>query len=81
MAEKKEGQEKVTRYTIYLLPSLMEEIRNGVFALAGPPASLTVTAFFENAAIRELKHLKRRHNDGKDFPKRSVGLRRGRPVR
>ncbi len=81
MAEQKVEWEKRKYTAIYIAPSLMEEIRDAVVALAGPPASLTVTAFFENASLRELKHLKRRHNDGQDFPKRSTGLRRGRPVR
>ena len=81
MAGEKAKQEKLTRLSIYILPSLMEEVRNATVFLSGPPASLTVTAFFENATRRELKHLKKRHNEGEDFPKRSTGLRRGRPVR
>ena len=71
---------KKARVGIYLLPSLMEEIRDATVALSGPPTSLTVTAFFDDAVRRELKHLKRSQNSGKDFPKRKTNPRRGRPV-
>ena len=80
MAEKKGGQEKKQHTGIYILPSLLEEIRDAAVFLSGPPTILTVTAFFESAARRELKHLKRRHNDDQDFPKRKTNPRQGRRV-
>jgi hypothetical protein len=74
---------KVTRKvraTFHLPHELVEEARNAVVQLSGPPVRLTLAALAEKALRRELGRLKRAHNRGQDFPRRRVGLRGGRPI-
>jgi len=70
-------KDKKVHVGLYIWPALMEEVRNAVVIIP----SLTVSNFFENAANAELKRLKKKHNDGQDFPKRKTNPRQGRPVR
>ncbi|HEX4130531.1 MAG TPA: hypothetical protein VHZ24_10830 [Pirellulales bacterium] len=68
------------RATLYLPADVLEEARNAAVYLAGYPARLTLTALAENALRAELRRLKDRYNDGKDFPPREEDLRGGRPI-
>ncbi len=62
------------------LPSeLIEEIRDCVVALSGPPDRLTVSTMVEIALRRELAHRKRKAGR-KVFPRRRRPVRSGRPV-
>jgi hypothetical protein len=65
--------------TFYIADALYDQIRSAVVHLAGPPESLTVTAFLERAEEAELSRLRRKHRDGKPFPPlpKSARLRRG----
>jgi hypothetical protein len=65
--------------TFYIADALYAEIRSAVAHLAGPPESLTVTAFLERAAIAELTRLQRKYRKGRPFPalSDSARLRRG----
>ncbi len=69
------------RVTVSLPSDLIEECRNAVVALSGPPLRLTLAGMVEEALHRELVLLKRAQNDGKDFPERESQLRPGRPMR
>lgn len=69
-----------TRATFHLPNDLVEEARDVVVALSGPPLRLTLAAFAENALRAEIERLKRKHNDGKPFPRREGTVRVGRPI-
>lgn len=68
------------RATIYLPQEILDEARNAVVFLAGPPARLTLTKLAEVAFRLELERLKSRYNDGKEFPERDEDLKGGRPI-
>jgi hypothetical protein len=71
------GKERAT----YHLPSaLVDEVRDVVVALSGPPLRLTLASFAERAFRTEIERLKREHNKGRPFPKRDGELRGGRPI-
>lgn len=74
------GGSKV-RATFHISANLLEEARNAVVHLAGPPTRLTLADLAENALKRELERLKKAHNSGKEFPVRNGELRGGRPIR
>ncbi len=59
---------------------VLEEVRDCIVALSGPPDRLTVSAFVENALRRELQRLSRKKNAGKRFRKRRSAVRPGRPL-
>lgn len=65
-----------TCLTTRLPAALIEELRDCVVALSGPPHRLTVSELIEEAVKRELGRRRR----GKRFPKRRSQVRRGRPV-
>lgn len=64
-------------------PSVIEQVRDCVVALSGPPAFLTMARFVESACEREIERLQQEHRKGKPFARRpeGVGVRRGRPIR
>jgi hypothetical protein len=74
------GGSKV-RATFHIAADVLEEARNAVVYLAGPPTRLTLADLAENALKRELERLKKTHNSGRDFPARNGELRGGRPIR
>ncbi len=73
------GAAKV-RATLYLPSDLLDEARNAVVFLAGPPARLTLTKLAEAALRAELQRLKEQYNHGNEFPARDEELRGGRPI-
>lgn len=68
------------RFTVHLPEELIEECRDCVVALSGPPHRLTLSAMVGKALRRELKRLKKEENGGRAFPCRESELRGGRPV-
>lgn len=69
------------RATFHVSAELLEEARNAVVYLAGPPTRLTLADLAENALKKELERLKKAHNSGKEFPARNGELKGGRPIR
>ncbi len=67
----------------YMLPAdLVEQCRDAVVALSGPPTQLTLTQLVTDALRRELARLRKTKHRGRPFPKRGKsGLRVGRPIR
>jgi len=80
-ASAKAGGGSKVRATFHISESLLQEARNAVVYLAGPPTRLTLADLAENALKRELERLKKAHNSGKEFPARNGELRGGRPIR
>ncbi len=70
-----------SRHTFHLPNALMDEVKDAVVTLSGPPARLTLAAFAESAFRRELERTKKEHNKGNAFPRRSGELRGGRPIK
>lgn len=68
------------RATFHLPTDLVDQIKDVVVALSGPPLRLTLASFAEQALQAEIERLKREHNKGRPFPKREGELRGGRPI-
>jgi hypothetical protein len=71
------------RATFHLPEELMNEARNTVVALSGPPHRLTLAKLAENALRNEIERLKKERGGrsrGKDFPQREDEVRTGRPI-
>jgi hypothetical protein len=60
--------------------ALLEEVRDCVVALSGPPHGMTMDQFAEEAYRRELERLKRSHAEGATFTRRRYNPRPGRRV-
>lgn len=60
--------------------ALLDEVRDCVVALSGPPHGLTMDEFAEEAYRREIERLKRAHQGGQPFEKRAYNPRPGRRV-
>jgi hypothetical protein len=69
------------RATFHISAELLNELRDVVVSLSGPPDRLTLSDLAESALRREAERLKRLHRGGKEFAKRSQELRGGRPIR
>lgn len=71
------------RATFHLPADLLNEMRNTVVALAGPPHRLTMSKLAENALRRELERLRgeRVGTKGKAYGQRAGEVTRGRPIR
>lgn len=68
------------RATFHVPADLLEQARNAVYWLSGPPERLTLAGLVERALAVELKRLHDQHNKGEPFPERHEQLRGGRPV-
>ena len=60
--------------------TLLDEVRDCVVALSGPPHGLTMDQFAEEAYRRELERLRRTHAAGESFARRPYNPRPGRRV-
>jgi len=69
------------RATFHISIELMDEARDVVVALSGPPDRLLLPDFAEGALRREVSRLRRIHLGGEAFAKRNQEVRRGRPMR
>jgi len=78
-SDERRGQK--VRVTFHLSAELINEVRDVVVALSGPPDRLMLSDFAESALRREVARLKRIHLSGGAFAKRAQGVRRGRPIR
>ena len=79
----RQGRSGKVRATFHLPEDLMNEARNTVVALSGPPYRLTLAKLAENALRREIESLKSARDGrqrGKDFPQRDDEVRTGRPI-
>ncbi len=77
---KKAERPKKIRSTFHLTEDIVEEARNAVVFLSGPPERLTLASLTERALKKEIDKLKEKHNNGEDFPPRDGDLRGGRPI-
>lgn len=71
------------RATFHLPADLIDELRNAVVALSGPPHRLTMSKVAESALRRELDRLRQEQvgaDTGKPFRQRAGEVTRGRPI-
>ena len=71
------------RATFHISADLLNEVRNAVVALSGPPHRLTMAQFAEEALREKLDQLRDDQSGrmrGRDFPQRESELRGGRPI-
>jgi hypothetical protein len=73
--------EERTKITVELSADLVEECRNAVVYLSGPPDRLTLAGLVADALREELDRLRNLRNEGESFPQRDSDLRGGRPLR
>ena len=76
-------EEARARATFHLPAELLNELRNAVVALSGPPDRLTMSRLAENALRRELERLRQQQAGaarGKPFRQRQAAVTRGRPI-
>lgn len=66
--------------TFHLSVEIVDEARDAVSALAGPPLHLTLAELVDRALRAELGRLRKQHNGGEPFPKRRAPIRSGRPI-
>lgn len=66
------------KHTFGMPGPLLEDVRDAVDALSGPPHRMTLAAFLEAAFTAELRRLEVEVNGGAPFPKRDGALRTGR---
>jgi hypothetical protein len=69
------------RATFHLPVGLIDDAKNAVIALSGPPVRLTLAALVREALTRELERLRKVHYGGKPWPVRSGPLVGGRPMK
>jgi hypothetical protein len=81
MVPSDERRGRKVRATFHISAELIDELRDVVVALSGPPDRLTLSDLAESALRREADRLKRLHRQGKEFDKRAGELRGGRPIR
>lgn len=72
--------ERTKRVTFHLPVELVDEARNAVVALSGPPVRLTLARLVADALRRELARLQRDHHQGEPWPRRAGELVGGRPI-
>jgi len=79
-AGRKPRSMRVIRATFHIPPELLDEARDAVDFLSGPPHRLTMAAFAASAIQRELERLRTEHHKGRSFPSRPGDLRKGRRI-
>lgn len=84
-SEKQEARSRSPkiRATFHIPEDLLNEARNTVVALSGPPHRMTLAKLAENALRNELDRLRDERlgsQRGSEFPQREQELRGGRPI-
>jgi hypothetical protein len=79
---------RAVRATFHLPAALVDEAKNAVVALSGPPWRLTLAGLMRDALAREIERLKDAYHAGEPWPRRSAtradggsGLVGGRPLK
>ena len=83
MIEQTTRRSAKVRATFLLPAELMNEARNTVVALSGPPQRLTLARLIENALRQEIDRLREERAGrmrGMEFPQRDEEVRTGRPI-
>lgn len=73
------GMSKI-KASFYIPAELLDQCRDAVAFLAGPPLHLTLAELAEGALREKLDRLQAEFNGGKPFPPHRGRVRAGRPV-
>lgn len=76
-----EGARRPGKITVEVAQDLLEQVRDAVVYLSGPPHRMTMRSLVEGALERELQRLSDELVEGQPFPRREHELRAGRPLR
>lgn len=74
------GGKRKERATFHVPVDLLNELRDAVVHLSGPPLRLNLAQVVEAALRREVDRLRLDHNGGQPFPRRDGELRGGRAI-
>lgn len=66
--------------SFYVSSALVDECRDAVAFLAGPPLHLSLSQLVEEALREKLARLKEEFSDGQPFPPHRGKVRAGRPI-
>ncbi len=77
---KSEKPKKNHRLTVKVPDEMVEEVRDAVMFLHTQGVHTTLVGIIEDAVDAELKRLKRKYNEGQDFPSRKADVPVGRPI-
>jgi len=80
-AEPRTSPPRLVKATYNVPEVLVEETRNAVLTLSGPPVRLTLSALVEAALRKELERLRKSHNGGEPFSGPGTALKGGRPLK
>lgn len=80
-AEPPASPSRLVKATYNVPAALVEETRNAVLSLSGPPVRLTLSALVEAALRKELERLRKAHNEGEPFSGSGKALKGGRPLK
>ena len=75
-----EKPKKNHRLTVKVPDEMVEEVRDAVMFLHTQGVHTTLVGIIEDAVDAELKRLKRKYNEGQDFPSRKADVPVGRPI-
>lgn len=78
-----QARQRKVRATFHIPEDLLNEARNTVVALSGPPHRMTLAKLAETALRHELDRLRDEREGshrGNEFPQREHDLRGGRPI-
>ncbi len=73
-------QRKKVRATFHVYDDTLDQAKNAVVTLMGPPLFLTLSDLLDSAIRDKVVELQNQHNDGQPFPPRAGNLRGGRPL-
>jgi hypothetical protein len=71
---------KKVRATFHVNEDTLDQAKNAVVMLMGPPLFLTLSDLLDEALREKVVELQNAHNNGKPFPSRGGNLRGGRPI-
>ena len=73
-------QRKKVRATFHVYDDTLDQAKNAVVTLMGPPLFLTLSDLLDTAIRDKVVQLQNEHNAGLPFPQRAGNLRGGRPI-
>lgn len=71
---------KKVRATFHVYEDTLDQAKNAVVMLMGPPLFLTLSDLLDEALREKVVELQNAHNNGQLFPSRAGNLRGGRPL-
>jgi hypothetical protein len=80
VAPRGQQRPRKVRATFHVSADVLDEAKDAVVALMGPPLFLTLSDLLDQALRHEVDRLRQTQNDGQPFASRPTRLRGGRPI-